>query len=150
MAIFVVHHGNKDLHRQECLCCWEESAKGRFCLSAPALLPALLRSVVCKVASLSKCDLEMEDESGGSAQIVLCLASEADLLETRWQVIDIQRTQAEVAANAKIKAAADGRGKGIMRVCGVKQIGITMGNAKKRFRERMDAPDVVKRDAGAK
>ena len=92
----------------------------------------------------------MEDDAGGSAQIVLRLASSGDFRKTRRQVVDIQGTQAEVTADAKVKATAERRGESTVRVGGVEQVGIAMHNAKKRLRERMDTPDMMKRNARAK
>jgi len=92
----------------------------------------------------------MENDAGGSAQIVLGLASSGDFREARRQVLDVQRTQAETVADAIVEAAAQTHGKRVVWVYGVKQIGAAVRRAKKRFGERMDAPNVVKINARAK
>src|SRR5258708_33617630 len=92
----------------------------------------------------------MEDDAGGGAQIILRLATSGDFREARGQILDVQRTQTEAVAEAIVKAAAERHGKGAVGVHGVEQVGTAVRRTKKRFREGMNAPDVVEINARAK
>jgi len=133
--------GRRSLHVQ--------SAKGRVLpFAGPSACTAPTQLVYEVTSFLSK--LEMEDDAGGRAQIILRLTSSGDFRKARREVLDFQRTQAEAVTNAVIKAAADRRGESIVRVRGVKQIGITVRGAEKCFREGMNAPYVAQINARAK
>src|SRR5277367_2091789 len=87
---------------------------------------------------------EMEDDAGGNAQIILRVAAaQGAFRETSQQIIEFHGAKADMVSEAKIKAAAEGGGKSVVRVCGLKQIGVAVSDAEQGFTKRLHAIDVT-------
>jgi hypothetical protein len=123
--------------------------KGQPCLAGPSGCTKTLLVVIGSSPPFQNC-LEVENDASGGAQVVLRLPAEAYFWKTRRQIINFEWTQAEMAVQSKIEAAAERRRECVVRLCGAKQIGIAVGRAKQRLDEGMYAPDVMEGDARPK
>src|SRR5258708_30843367 len=58
--------------------------------------------------------LEVEDYAGGDPQIILILRAEAEFIESRQQIVHLQRAKGEAIGHFDVHAATDGHGKRIV------------------------------------